>query len=197
MKDKFFKRAAKNAPCVYMVTLNEGGSPADEPLDLEGHPSETVAKPRIPDTLKNYQNVFAIENAGILPRHKGTDQSIDLEEGKSPPFGPIYPLSQKELQELRVYLDENLAKGRIRRSKSPSGVPILFVPKGDGTLRLYVDYRGLNKVTVKNRYPLPLITEILDRVSGAKVFSKIDIKDAYYCRRIKAGDEWKTAFRTR
>ena len=98
---------------------------------------------------------------------------------------------------LRRYLQENLNKGFIRPSKSPAGAPILFVPKKDGSLRLYVDYRGLNKITVKNRYPLPLMGEILDRVNGATVFSKIDLKDAYYRIRIRPGDEWKTAFRTR
>lgn len=114
-----------------------------------------------------------------------------------PPFRPIYPLSQKKLTELRQYIDDNLKAGRIRPSKSPAGAPILFVPKKDGSLRLCVDYRGLNKVTVKNRYALPLISEILDRVQGAKFFTKIDIKDAYYRMRIQEGDEWKTAFRSR
>ena len=75
--------------------------------------------------------------------------------------------------------------------------PILFVPKKDGGLRLCVDYRGLNSVTVKNRHPLPLITETLDRLCGSKVFTKLDLKDAYHRLRIKSGDEWKTAFRTR
>ena len=97
---------------------------------------------------------------------------------------------------MKDFLEENLAKGFIQESKSPVGAPILFVPKKDGSLRLYVDYRGLNLIIVKNRYPLPLITEIIDRVTGAKYFSKIDLKDVYYCLRIKAGDEWKTAFRT-
>ncbi|EED18398.1 gag/polymerase/env polyprotein, putative [Talaromyces stipitatus ATCC 10500] len=98
---------------------------------------------------------------------------------------------------LKRYLQENLEKGFIRPSKSPAASLILFVPKKDGTLRLCVDYRGLNKVTIKNRYLLPLIGEILDRVNGARVFSKIDLKDAYYRIRIRPGDEWKTAFRTR
>ena len=97
---------------------------------------------------------------------------------------------------MKDFLEENLAKGFIRESKSPISTPILFVPKKDGSLRLYVDYRGLNSIIVKNRYPLPLITEIIDRVIGAKYFSKIDLKDVYYCLRIKAGDEWKTAFCT-
>ena len=81
----------------------------------------------------------------------------------------------KELIELRKYINENLKNGRIRESKSPARAPILFVLKTDGGLRLYVDYRGLNKVSVKNRYPLPLISEILDRLTSAKVFSKINI----------------------
>lgn len=84
---------------------------------------------------------------------------------------------------------ENIKKKRIRPSKSPTGALILFVPKKDGGLRLYVDYRGLNRVSVKNRYPLPLISEILDRLSGVQYFSKVDVKDAYYRIRIKEGDK--------
>ena len=80
---------------------------------------------------------------------------------------------------------------------SPAGAPVIFAPKKDGTLRLCVDYRGLNAITVKNRYPIPLISELLDRLHGAKVFSKLDLLDAYYRIRIQEGDEWKTAFRTR
>ena len=98
---------------------------------------------------------------------------------------------------MREYLDTALKKGWIRVSKSPSAIPILFVLKKDGGNRLYVDYRGLNKVTIKNRYPLPLISELLDRLGYAKVFSKLDLRDAYYRLRIKEGDEWKTAFKTR
>ena len=90
-----------------------------------------------------------------------------------------------------------MALGRIRRSDSPAGAPILFVPKADGTLRLCVDYRGLNKVTVKNRHPLPLLSEILDRLCRAKRFIKLDLRDVYYRILIRRGDEWKTTFRTR
>jgi hypothetical protein len=91
-----------------------------------------------------------------------------------------------------------LATGKIRPSKSPAGAPILFVPKKEGRgLRLCVDYRGLNRVTIMNRYPLPLMDELRDRVAGSKIFSKIDLKSAYNLVRIKPGDEWKTAFRTR
>jgi len=102
-----------------------------------------------------------------LAPHRNIDLAIDLQPGKEPPYGPIYPLSQTELAALRDFLEENLAKGFIRESKSPAGAPILFVPKKDGGLRLCVDYRGLNTITVKNRYPLPLITKIIDQVAGA------------------------------
>ena len=106
-----------------------------------------------------------------------------------PPQMPIYNLSQKELQILREYLDNALTKGWIRLSKSPSGAPILFVPKKDGSMRLYVDYRGLNKITTKNRYPLPLISELLERLSRAKIYSKLNLRDAYYRIRIREGNE--------
>ncbi len=122
--------------------------------------------------------------------------AIDLQLGTEPLYGLIYPLSQTELAALREFLEENLKKGFIRESKSLASAPILFAPKKDSSLRLCVDYRGLNTIIIKNRYPLPLITEIMDRVTRAQYFSKIDLKDAYYRLRIKAGNEWKTAFRT-
>lgn len=97
---------------------------------------------------------------------------------------------------LREYLQEAEAKGWIRPSTSPAGAPILFIPKKGGQPRLCVDYRRLNQITRKDRAPLPLINEILDRLATAKVFTKLDLKDAYYRLRIHEGDEWKTTFRT-
>jgi len=90
-----------------------------------------------------------------------------------------------------------LKQGKISPSKSPAGTPILFVPKPDGRLRLVVDYRGLNKVTVHNKYPIPLMTELRDQVRDAQIFTKLDLKDGFHLKRIRKGDEWKTAFRTR
>ena len=153
--------------------------------------------PTVPEQVKEYSEQFDDKKAGLLPEQKGSHHAIDLMEGQEPPFMALYNLSQKELAELRRYLEDALAKGWIKHSVSPAGAPILFVPKKDGGLRLCVDYRGLNAVTIKNRHPLPLITETLDRLSGAKRFTKLDLKDAYHRIRIKAGDEWKTAFRTR
>src|SRR5438045_7196506 len=90
-----------------------------------------------------------------------------------------YNMSPAELRALHEYLKEALVKGWIRESQSPAGAPILFVPKKSGELRLCVDYRGLNAITIKNRYPLPLISELLDRLNGSVIFSKIDLRNAY------------------
>jgi hypothetical protein len=109
----------------------------------------------------------------------------------------LYNLSQRELQVLREYLDTALKKGWIYASRSLSVALILFVPKKDGGNRLCVDYHSLNKVTIKNRYLLPLISKLLDRLGHIKVFTKLDLRDAYHRLRIKEEDEWKTAFKTR
>jgi hypothetical protein len=106
-------------------------------------------------------------------------------------------MSHEELKELKVQLEELLTKGYIKPSKSPYGALIFFVHKKDGTLRMCVDYRALNKATVKNRYPLPRIDDLFDRLSGAKVFSRIDLRLGYYQIRIKEGDDKKTTCRTR
>jgi len=106
-------------------------------------------------------------------------------------------LTKLEREELKKQLKELLDKGFIRKSTSPAGAPVLFVRKKDGTLRLVIDYRKLNEMTIRNSYPLPLISELLDRVKGAKIFTKLDLKSAYNLVRIKEGDEYKTAFRTR
>lgn len=151
----------------------------------------------VPKEYHDFLDVFSKTEADALPPHRSYDHSIDLEPGSAPPFGPIYRLSEVELETLRTYLDENLAKGFIRSSNSPAGAPILFVKKKDGTLRLCVDYRGLNRITRKNRYPLPLIDSLLDRLREARYFTKLDLRGAYHLIRIAAGDEWKTAFRSR
>ena len=120
-----------------------------------------------------------------------------MRPGFVPPFGPIYGLSPPELSGLYEWLDENLDKKFIRESSSPAASPILFVKKKEGSLRLCVDYRGLNEGTIKNRYPLPLVKETFMQLSRAKIFTKLDIRGPYNLIRMRAGEEWKTAFRTR
>ena len=163
-------------------------------VEIEGKPD---IKTTIPEILKEFAEVSDEEKAYELPAHGPDDHAIDLEPGKKPPYGPIYSLSEDELTVLRAYLDKHLKNGFIRPSTSAAGAPILFVKKKNGSLRLCVDYRGLNLLTIKNRYPLPLIGESLDRLSKARIYTSLDMVAAYNRLRIREGDEWKTAFRTR
>lgn len=151
----------------------------------------------LPPQYDGHSDVFDAEQASILPEHTEHDHGIDLVPGEVVPFKPLYPLSIAESKVLDDYITENLAKGWIQHSKSQGGAPVLFAPKKDGKLRLCVDYRGLNAITVKNRHPLPLISESLARLAGARIYTKLDLRDAYHRIRIRKGDEWKTAFRTR
>jgi hypothetical protein len=161
-------------------------------------PKEEDVLLQIPKAYHRWKHLFEKPTGKqTLPEHKPWDHEIILEEGKTPPFLPIYGLSEPQLKAVREYIDENLAKGYIRESDSPAGFPILFVPKKDGSLRLCVDYRKLNDMTRKNRYPLPNIQELRDRLAGAKYFTSLDLRDGYYQIRMKEGEEWKTAFRTR
>jgi len=153
---------------------------------------------QLPDEYAEYKDLFEEPKEGAkLPEHKPWDHRIPLKEGKEPGPQPIYKISQEELIALRTYLETEEALGRIRKSQSPARYPILFVPKKDGTLRLCVDYRKLNDITIKNSYTLPLIQEIQDRTQGAKIFTTIDLREAYYKVRMAKGEEWKTTFGTR
>jgi hypothetical protein len=124
--------------------------------------------------------VFSKAKAETLPPHRPIDHAIDLEPGFKLRYGRIYNLSEVELKTLKACIETNLANGFIQRSSSPAAAPILFAKKKDGGLRLCVHYRTLNKATVKNRYPLLLISKILDCVGGARVFTKLDLRGAYH-----------------
>jgi len=150
----------------------------------------------LPEAYKAYSHLFDKKEASKLPDHKPWDHEIPIQEGKQTTFGPIYSLSPKEQEALKNYISDNIKKGFIRESSSPAGYPILFVPKKNGKLRLCVDYRKLNDITIKNRYPLPRIDQIINQLQGSKVFTKVDLTGAYNLVRMKKGEEWKTAFRT-
>jgi RNase H-like domain found in reverse transcriptase/Reverse transcriptase (RNA-dependent DNA polymerase)/Integrase zinc binding domain/Retroviral aspartyl protease len=152
----------------------------------------------IPQQYSEFVDVFSKTSAEMLPSERPFDCTIDLKDPEAPmPFKPIYNLSPKEQEAQKIYIQENLAKGFIRPSKSPAGSPQFFVAKKDGSLRPCVDYRELNALTIKDRTPLPLISDLIDRTAHAKIFTKIDLRGAYNLVRVKPGDEWKTAFRTR
>jgi hypothetical protein len=150
----------------------------------------------LPIQYHEYLSVFDQKKANELPPHRtGLDHAVDIEG--EPPFGPLYNMSRDELLVLRKTLTELLDKGFIRVSTSPAGAPVLFVHKPGGGLRFCVDYRALNRLTTKDRYPLPLIRETLNNIAKAKWFTKLDVIAAFHKLRVREGDEWKTAFRTR
>ena len=155
------------------------------------------APTKVPAEYSNYSNVFSAKIAAELPENtRINEHPIELEEGKQPSFRPIYSLSPVEWETLKTYIETNLANGFIRPSKSPAGAPIFFDQKPDGSLRLCVDYQGLNNIIIKNQYLLPLIGELLDQLGRARRFTQLDLTNAYHWMRIRESDKWKTVFRT-
>uniref|UniRef100_A0A8K9X149 Gypsy retrotransposon integrase-like protein 1 n=1 Tax=Oncorhynchus mykiss TaxID=8022 RepID=A0A8K9X149_ONCMY len=161
-------------------------SSQEEPGDLTG----------VPEEYHDLRTVFSRSRATSLPPHRSYDCSIDLLPGTTPPRGRVYSLSAPERKALEDYLSVALAAGTIVPSSSPAGAGVFFVKKKDGSLRPCIDYRGLNDITVKNRYPLPLMSSAFEILQGARFFTKLDLRNAYHLVRIREGDEWKTAFNT-
>lgn len=157
----------------------------------------------LPEHYKQFAPVFNPKQAGTLPPHRpGIDHEIPLEKDesgkeKTVPWGPLYNMTHDELLVLRKELTSLLDKEFIQQSKSSAAAPVLFAKKPGGGLRFCVDYRGINAITRKDRYPLPLIKETLNALSSAKWLTKLDVSAAFHKIRIAKGEEWKTAFRTR
>src|SRR5258706_14459556 len=150
----------------------------------------------IPAEYHEFCDVFSGEKAGTLAPHRPYDLQINVEEGAKPVHRPIYSLSPLELMALREFLEEHTRNGFIHPSKSPWGSPVLFVKKKDGSLRLCMDFRALNRVTEKDCYPLPLISDLLTSPAPTRIYSKIDLKHAYHLVHIAKGDKPKTTFCT-
>ena len=146
-------------------------------------------------TVSDFPDLFPEELPGLPPKRE-IEFAIDVVPGATPASITPYRMAPLELKELKLQLQELLEKGFIRPSVSPWGAPVLFVKKKDGTLRLCVDYRQLNKLTVKNKYPLPRIDDLFDQLKGASIFSKIDLRSRYHQLKIKDVDVHKTTFRT-
>ncbi|CAJ0927360.1 unnamed protein product, partial [Ranitomeya imitator] len=150
----------------------------------------------VPEFLSDYRDVFDEPKSNALPPHRDCDCAINLIPGSKFPKGRLFNLSVPEHAAMRSYVKESLEKGHIRPSSSPLGAGFFFVAKKDGSLRPCIDYRLLNKITVKFQYPLPLLSDLFARIRGASWFTKIDLRGAYNLVRIRRGDEWKTAFNT-
>ena len=178
---------------LHMIRLlcrcNQAGLP--EPIAI----TEDL-KDKIPEDLHEYLLIFDKKAAARMPVKKLWDHEIELKEGFQPKRAKVYPLSPAERKEVEEWLQEHLQKGYVQESKSPQTSPVFFVPKKDGTKRMVQDYRYLNTWTVRNAYPLPLISELVDQLIGAKIFTKLDLRHGYNNLQILEQDRWKAAFAT-
>ena len=147
--------------------------------------------------LKQYKDCFSDELPfEVPPVRNEDDHRIDLSPGSAPPNRPPYRVSRAQQEEIMTQVQELLEKGLVRPSSSPFCSPVLLVQKKDGTYRMCVDYRALNKSTIKNRFPVPRIEDIFDKLQGSSYFSRIDLKSGYHQIRIVPEDIHKTTFRT-
>ncbi|XP_039038705.1 uncharacterized protein LOC120176331 [Hibiscus syriacus] len=162
---------------------------------------EPTTTKKVPDVvshvLAEFQDVMPVELPKKLPPKREVDHKIELVPNVEPPARAPYRMAPPELEEMRRQLKDLLDAGYIRPSKSPYGAPMLFQKKHDGSLRMCIDYRALNKLTVKNKYLIPLIADLFDQLGGARWFTKLDLRSGYYQVRIAEGDEPKTACVTR
>ena len=180
------------SPYCHSHCLRSAQSPTSEPPPVAVPPDLSS----VPQVYHDLAPVFSKEQALSLPPHRPYDCAIELLPGAPHPSSRLYKLNRPEQLVMEKYIQESLTAGIIRPSSSPVGAGFFFVGKKDGTLRPCVDYRGLNNITVKNKYPLPLIDSAFVPLQGASIFTTLDLRNAYHLVRIRKGDEWKTAFNT-
>ncbi len=154
------------------------------------HLKADEAPSKMPSKYADFTNIFSSKLAAKLPEHtRINDYIIELMDDWQPSYGPIYSLGPVELETLKAYIENNLANGFIRSSKSPAETPILFDKKSDGSLKLCVNYRDINKLTIKNQYPLPLVGELLDWLGWVRHFIQLNLTNANHWMRIKENNE--------
>jgi hypothetical protein len=194
----FHSLASQPGNSVYLALVKIAKKSNDNDNNDKDKPTSPPLSPEIHTIVHNeFPDVFPSSLPSGLPPDRGDAMKIETDPTADPPFRPVIRLSIAELDELRKQLDDLLGKGFIKPSTSPYGAPVLFVKKKDGSLRMCVDYRGLNRITKKNRHPLPRIDELIDRFRGARYFTKLDLLSGYHQQRIAEEDTHKTAFRCR
>jgi len=183
----------------YSLLQLKGMTDSDIDIFMKSKPklSPEDIKAKLPEWLRDKVTAFLPRLADQMPPHRSWDHKIELTPGKEPPYQKNRPLSPRELLVVRKWLDDNLTKGFIRESRARCAALLLLAAKPGGGVRVCQDYRGLNAVTIKNRYPLPLVRETLDALCHAKFYTKLDVIAAFNKLRIAEGHEWKTAFITR
>jgi len=179
-------KALRKGGEVFLATI------VDEKADYCGEVPKEIAS-----VLQQFEDVMSPQLPKKLPPRRAIDHRIELVPGAKPPSQAPYRMSPRELAKLRKQLEELIDSGFVRPSKAPYGAPVLFQKKADGSLRMCVDYRALNKVTIKNKYPVPLIQDLMDRLCGASIFTKLDLRSGYWQVRVADGDEHKTTCVTR
>lgn len=181
---------------LFAININRVSVAMDIAIEQSRTKAQKTFEQTVPAEYHQYRDVFSEETFDTLPQSRPYDHAIELDTDAKPYCGKLYPMTNTEQTALDEFLTENLATGRIRPSKSAWGAPFFFVKKKDGKLRPVQDYRRLNSVTKKNKYPLPLISELLDKLKSARFFTKLDIRWGYNNVRIRTGDEEKAAFLT-
>ena len=185
-----FRKSIKsgNELQVFQLQVTEASSESQE---------QKVDNPQVLQLIQKYSDVFKASLPPGLPPERDVDHCIEVENSTKPPYRPLFQLSPAELAATKQYIVEMIDNGKIRPSKSPYGAPLFFVKEKDNKLRAVIDYRGLNRVTKKNRTPLPRTDEMFDRLGGAKYFSKLDLKTGFNQIRMSPDDVEKTAFNTK
>jgi len=185
-------RTAEGEKAISWATDKKEDWGREEEMEIDHRKIEAM----VPKWFHWWLKVFGKVESESMPVRKVWDRAIDVKENFKPSKAKVYPLSRNKREEVQKFVDEHLKKGYIRPSKSQQTLPVFFVGKKDGGKHMVMDYRKLNRQTVKNNYPLPLIMELVDNMGSKQVFTKMDLRWGYNNVRVKEGDEWKTAFTT-
>ena len=192
-----FSNIINEAAYVGIITISSVNEHGIRIMTISIEEENKILMENVPIFYTEFHKVFGKEMQTELPEHGPQDIAINLLPNSELPAAKLYPMSQDELQVLKEYIEEMMKHGKIQEGSGSAGSPVFFVKEKTGKLRLVVDYRGLNAITIKDAYPIPLMTTLMEQIQGSNYFNKLDLKNGFNLIRVKEGDEWKTAFKTR